>query len=89
MLNPGEVVISRAQKQGFDFLPCIPIRKDDFSLRISDGIMLEILEVKAFSVENNVYVAEIITGDSASDKVYISTGFTSCLEKIPSKKRVR
>ncbi len=89
VLEEGDVVLARAQVRGLKFLPCLPARQGDELLEAQDGLMLSVVALKELSPGQLYYVMEVITGNFAGDLVYIGTGLTPYVEKIPTKRRIR
>lgn len=82
----GDVVVTVAQKKGFLYLAGIPARAGDETFSIKDGILLCVKDIKdIWGTES--YVMEIITGENASDLIYVATTLTDMMDIVPSSRR--
>jgi len=87
--EPGDVVVSAAKKKGQDFIAGFPARIGDQTVSIKDGILLNIIGFRSFSPGSESYIIEIVTGENASDLIYVSTANTELMELVPTKRRLR
>jgi hypothetical protein len=85
----GDVVVSIARKMGQDFLPGFPARAGDKTVAVKDGTLLNVIELKSLAPDHESYIMEIVTGENASDLIYVSTACTHLMSLVPSKRKLR
>lgn len=86
-LEEGNIAISRPDKLGYEFLPCIPYRKGDVVSQIGVGIMLKVSNLIKGALEEGFYEVQIITGPAQGETVLVPCSLTGGLEKVPSKRQ--
>lgn len=85
----GDVLVSAAKKNGEDFLVGIPARAGDETCIIKDGILLNVVGYRLFPPSNEFYIIEIVSGQNASDLIFIPVSFSFLMEVVPTKRRLR
>lgn len=89
LLEEGNIAISRPDKMGYEFLPCIPFRKGDILYQIGIGVMLKVSKLVKGALGDGFYEIQIVTGQSQGETVLVPCSLTGALEKVPSKRQPR